>query len=379
MRLVLFLLISIYLVASDFKNLSVSDFTSLVSKQSNKAIYIDSDINSSISLYVPNYIKEKDLFNVYKSTILKSGLTIKKIGSLYYITSKIISKPKYHLYTIHLKNFVYPSIKSFLKELKLNSIYFETSNSFSFTSTSKVYKSILKVVKSIDIPLQQLKFKITIFSTNLDILKDKGFNLSAYAKSNPNNINVSYFLNLITMPYTLSNNLVTNSKIGFYSVLKFLTQKGYTTITNSQILTALSAKKVVFTSSKNIPYLSSVVTNSQSSQQVTQNLSYKDVGLKVVLIPYIKDNNILLNLNLTSEDLISNNDNKPLTNKKTITSVYKLKKGQILIISGFNSTTSSSTHFGVPFIENIPYVGKIFKYDSKSENHSILTISIEAL
>ena len=379
MRLILFLLLSVYLVASDFKNVSVNDFISIVSKQSNKAIYLDSDINSSISLYVPNHIREKDLFRVFKSTLKKSGLTIKKIGSLYYVTSQTILKPKNHLYTIHLNNFVYPSIKPFLKELNIKSTYFETSNTFSFSTTPKVYKSILKVVNSVDVPLQQLKFKITIFSTNLDILKDKGFNLSAYARSYPNSSNVTYFLNLITMPYTLSNNLVSNARLGFYSVLKFLTQKGYTTITNSQILTALNAKKVVFTSSKNIPYLSSVVTNSQSSQQVTQNLNYKDVGLKVILTPYIKDNTILLNLDLKSEDLISNTDNKPITNKKTISSVYKLKKGQILIISGFNSTTSTDNHFGVPFVENIPYVGKIFKYDTKSNNHSILTISIEAL
>lgn len=68
------------------------------------------------------------------------------------------------------------------------------------------------------------------------------------------------------------------------------------------------------------------------------------------------------------------------TSKKELKSSYKLKKGELLVLSGINKETwPPDSSFGVPVLKDVFILGELFKFESKSKTSSVITITIEVL
>lgn len=295
-------------------------------------------------------------------------------------------KDDYHMVT--LKNDVFNDVESLLKIHEAKYSYISSTNSVSFFCKPEHSAHLLKTISSLDIENKQVQFKITVLETNLNDVKDRGANISAYMQTVTQNnsdgdaLNQSYnyFLNLITMPYSASSNVLENSKSGFYGVLKYLNQNGFTEIKNSPVVTASSNKEVSFTSGKNVPFRVGTSSYASASTSSTSSYQYRDVGLKLILKPIILKETIGFDLLLTLEDIETSSTTDMLsTSKKELKSFYNLKKGEILVLSGINKETQLDSSFGVPVLKDIFILGELFKYESKSTTSSVITITIEVL
>lgn len=102
--LIVLVLICLNLIASDI-NIPLSVFADRVSKQINKNIYIDEDLNSSISLYAPENISNKDLFSVFKKSVYKSGFTLSLKGNTYYLSNNYKAPVNAYIYKLKYDSF----------------------------------------------------------------------------------------------------------------------------------------------------------------------------------------------------------------------------------------------------------------------------------
>jgi len=372
MKLILILLISIFSVASDFKNISLLDFTSLVSKQTNKAVYIDKDINSSVSLFVPNSIKENDLFKVYKSSLQKSGLFIKKVGSLYYISSKTVLDPHTRIYTFKYNSF--NDVKQFLDLLQIKYKYLQDINTIVYKADLNTFNFIKHKLSILDIPKKQVYLKIMIFEFKDDKLKDIGIQSGSIYKNISNS--TQYALNSIVASISTISKPITS--FDFYSAVHLLQKYDYLDIKQNPFILAKHNKKFSFEAVTNIPYLVTTTKTQATNTSEQNNYEYKDVGLKINGKAFIYKTYVSLDLNLIVEDILDSGAT-PTSFKRSLTSNTNVKFNDVLILSGIKKSKNVKNNYSVPFLSNIPYLGKIFQYHTKSKENTRITIAIQVL
>ena len=388
---VMVLLLVCYNLQAGKVDVTLREFANIVAEQNHINILISSDVeDDKIFFYIADKTKTYVLLPAFKKMLYLKDLQLLHSQGFYYIDK--IKHPEHKVFyqSIKLNNLVYEDVGSLLQINDIKSTYIKSTNSVGFKSTNKKFHILEKHIKYLDVEYPQIQFKINIFYTNIDNLKDRGFNLSAFKKSvstssgknsTVSTQNLVYFLNLLTMPYSAPSNVVNNAKHGFYAVVKYLDRNGLTNIKSSPVLTARSHSKVSFSSVRNIPYLISSVTNEDTSKSTTESLEYKDVGLKIDISPIVINDVINFDLKLVIEELISTSTPSltPSTQKRELNSSYRLKRGELLILSGVNRETLLSKDYGVPLLKDIWLLGELFKFKSETKTKEILTISIEVL
>lgn len=352
------------------------NFAQLASVSNNIAIVTDDSIDGNYYYFIYQHDTNLTL-SMFRKMLESKGLFLYKKDNFYYITDKKL--PDYDLRRIDLSNYVVEDVRRIMANFELNATYSTTSNSVFFRADDVAYDQIKQAVASIDKPLEQVEFKLTITETNLKDIKDRGAKLQSLLKP-LNHGDLAYYINLITSPYTTNSNVVRNDSEGFFGVLNFLDTNGLTKIISSPFLTAKNHTEVNFSAVQNIPYL---VQNSQTSatQTTTQNsYEYKDVGLKITLKPVILKDHVDFDLHLILEDLLSSaNTLTPITSKKELKSSYSLKRGDILVLSGINKTTTQKQRNGIPILKDIYILKYLFSVEQDQDINSVVTLTIQVI
>ena len=376
--------------------LTLREFADNTAIDNNVNILIQDTIEDDKTTFLIGDKNKKIMLPAFKKILFLKGFNFKADKDFYYIEK--IPEPKEEVkkepepikdvfYSITLKNDVFNDVENLLKLHEAKYSYVASTNSVAFFCKPEHLEKLKKEIMALDVYSPIIQFKITILETNINDLKDRGANLSAYmqtvdtsTKDVPTTQSMNYFLNLITMPYSASSNVLSNSKSGFYGVLKYLNQNGYTKIQNSPVVTARSNNEASFSNVKNIRYIVNTSTYSMASTSSANSYQYKDVGTKITLKPMVLSDGIKFDLSLIVEDVISGEDTgSPTTSKKELKSIYTLKKGEILVLSGINTDKTLDSSFGIPVLQDIWFLGNFFKFESKSNTQSVITITIEVL
>lgn len=398
MRTILFLNLFLNSAYADKIEVTLREFASIAATQNNVNILIQEAVEDEKTTFLIGDKNSNIYLPAFKKMLFLKGFDFKedKKNGFYFIEQ--IPEPKVEekkepepikdvFYSIALKNDVFNDVENLLKIYQSSYTYITSTNTVAFFCKPEHLEKIKKEVFALDVYSPMVQFKITVLETNVNDLKDRGSNLSAYiqtvdtsTKDAPTTQSMNYFVNLITMPYSASNNVLSNSKSGFYGVLKYLNQNGYTKIQNSPVITASSNTEASFSNVKNIRYIVNTSTYSMASTSSANSYQYKDVGTKIVLKPMVLGNDIKFDLSLTVEDVISGEDTgSPTTSKKELKSSYTLQKGELLVLSGINTDKNLDSSYGIPVLQDIWFLGNFFKFESKSSTQSVITITIEVL
>lgn len=374
--------------ADSFKH-SLVDFVAFASNQNKVDILISDEVNASSFYLFTESKNPKVSIDMLKNMLASQGLNLLKFDGYYFIDyfkndKNILDIIDFNsgskLFNVSLDNYVKDDVIEILKMYDVNATYLSTSNKvFFIAKDDNIRAKVLDMLREVDETPRQSKVKITVLETNLKDVKDRGSEISAYAKSLPGSA-FNYFFNLITMPYSATSNVTSSSKAGYYGVLRYLDSHQISDIKSSPFFIVRSGKEFYFSSVDNIPYLTQNREFTDDRQSVTSSYEYRDVGLKITVFPVIlKDGSIDMNLHLVLEDIITNSNDKPTTSKKELKGSYLLKKGELLILSGINKKTAYDDHYSVPLLSDIWLIGNLFKLDSKSFKDTVLTVSIEIL
>lgn len=352
------------------------NFAQLTSKFNHIAIVTDDSINESYYYFI--YEQETPItIPMFRKMLEAKNLYLYKKDNFYYITDKKL--PDSDLRSIKLDNYVLSDVQNIMSNFDLNATYSTTSNLVFFRADDLTYDQIQKAINQIDKPSEQVQFKLTITETNLKDIKDKGTKLTSLLKP-LNHGDLAYYINLITSPYTTNSNVIRGDDSGFFGVLNFLETNGITKIISSPFLTAKNHTEVYFSAVQNIPYLVSKTEITSVNSQKSDSYEYKDVGLKINLKPVILKDHIDFDLHLILEDLLSStNTLTPTTSKKELKSSYSLKRGDVLVLSGINKTTTQRQRNGIPILKDIFILKYLFSIEQDQDINTILTLTIQVL
>jgi general secretion pathway protein D len=168
-----------------------------------------------------------------------------------------------------------------------------------------------------------------------------------------------------------------NTQKGFGVLINALNSTGNTNILSTPSILTLDNHEAEIVVGQEVPF----ITNTQLSSSGTnpfQNYERKDVGLKLKVKPQINDGSSI-KLEIAQE--ISNVMNSSsaadlITSKRTLNTSVMVEDGKMLILGGLIDDTWRDSIAKVPLLGDLPLLGKLFSYKTKSKGKSNLMIFI---
>jgi type II secretion system protein D len=136
------------------------------------------------------------------------------------------------------------------------------------------------------------------------------------------------------------------------------------------------------TSLSNVPTTGVTGTAAGSVASVESTVQYEDVELRLEVIPLINSNNEVtlkiaqINNTLGNNVNISGNE-VPIINSQRLTTTVTVPSGATVVLGGLIQDNIQKTDNGIPYVDNIPYLGHLFKYTTRIKNRTELLIFIQ--
>ena len=158
------------------------------------------------------------------------------------------------------------------------------------------------------------------------------------------------------------------------------TEKGFRVLSTPNLVT-LDNEEARIMVGQNVPILSgSYQTNTNSATTPFQTYNRQDIGILLRVRPQIAHNGTV-KLTVYQEVSQVENQNPALVLqqgytilKRNIESNIIVDDGQLFVIGSLIDDQYSDTSDGVPFLKDIPLIGQLFRYDSKSREKRNLMV-----
>lgn len=154
-----------------------------------------------------------------------------------------------------------------------------------------------------------------------------------------------------------------------------------------------NGREVAFAATEQIPYISgSSVAGSYTGASGVgyDNTAFVNVGTTINILPRIQDGNRLklgtaLSVSQLDEFVTVSSGTQgsgprqvPKTSGRAFSGEFTVNSGDTVVLAGLRTSTTSKNRNKIPFLGDLPAVGKLFRNESNSKNTAYLTVFITA-
>lgn len=194
-----------------------------------------------------------------------------------------------------------------------------------------------------------------------------------YTITRPDNLNVD--LGVTTAGASkIAFGLISLSDFMLDLELSALQSDGYGEVISTPKVMTADKQKAKVASGQQIPYQ----TVSTAGGTATATTSFKDALLSLDVTPSITpDGKVQMQLNITSDSRggIAPNG-EVILNKNEINTNVLVDNGETVVLGGIFEQENTTSQTKVPFLGDIPYLGRLFRKDAKTENKRELLIFV---
>jgi general secretion pathway protein D len=207
----------------------------------------------------------------------------------------------------------------------------------------------------------------------------------------PNNIvpngNISNMANMITStPFGPSNGLNFYGQIGesLDVIVTALEETQRFKVLSRPVVYTQNGKRAEITSGQEVPYPETAVTDTDNPNSVRSTVAYKDVVLKLEVLPTINEDNevtldiVQINDRVVGQQLIDANE-IPIIGKQELNTTVSVANRSTIILGGLISESKDVQDQGIPFLKDIPVIGYAAKNSNVSKTRSELMIFIQPI
>jgi type IV pilus assembly protein PilQ len=256
----------------------------------------------------------------------------------------------------------------------------ERTNNIIAYQTQDRLDELRKIVAQLDIPVRQVMIEARIVEANVDYDKSLGVRWGgAVRKGNWNASGVGSGSDGASSPFVDLGVANTTSGIGVAfitdNVLLDLELTAMEKTGNGEIV---SQPKVVTSDKETAKILKGTeIPYQEASSSGATSVSFKEASLSLEVTPQITpDNRIIMEVKVTKDepDYLNKVQDVPPIKKNEVNAKVLVTDGETIVIGGVFSNTQSKVIDKVPFLGDVPYLGRLFRRDAVSEKKSELLV-----
>ncbi|MEE8360011.1 MAG: secretin N-terminal domain-containing protein, partial [Candidatus Omnitrophota bacterium] len=129
-------------------------------------------------------------------------------------------------------------------------------------------------------------------------------------------------------------------------------------------------------------YVTTTTTTGQTTTTVSEEVTFVDVGIQLSVTPTINDDGYIRmkikpEISSVTDTLITPSGNKiPIIDTSTAETTVLVKDGATIVIGGLRKDEKTKAESGVPFLKDLPLIGKLFKASLEGTDRVELIILI---
>lgn len=286
----------------------------------------------------------------------------------------------------------------------------KATNSLLFYGTDEEANKIAQMLKSIDIPYQQVSVEAEIIAINKDASKNLGIEwnwskapqypeydteyeslTNSYVDSDGKKVEFTTQVpkKTITRKWGDSDGALAGGIISFGRTPEGYSYEMYYSATINALVTdgkanilarpniqTMNGREAIINIGGQIP-ISTVTMNDNTS---TTSIEYKDTGIILRYTPQINpDGYITADVYTEVSSPLYVEDLKAYRfNKRSADTVVRLKDGETMVIGGLIGSEESRSYSKIPFLGDLPIIGKFFSNHNNSKNESEVMIFLTA-
>ena len=167
---------------------------------------------------------------------------------------------------------------------------------------------------------------------------------------------------------------------GLAAIARALDTTSGTNILSTPNLVTLDNEEARIVVGQNVPFITGSFTNTgTATTSPFQTIERKDVGTTLKIKPQIGENGtvrmtIYQESSSIGEVAAGTSNAGPTTNKRSIESTVVVDDGQIIVLGGLIEDNFTTSRSKVPLLGDIPYVGALFRSESRARKRSNLMV-----
>ena len=271
-----------------------------------------------------------------------------------------------------------------------------STNSLVINASRADYIKIKDLLDDLDVKRRQVLVEATILEVSL--VKSQGMGVEFQSSGGTDTgggiaqTNFGGITNLLSNPAALTDLTIAAASSGSIVLPGGLTLPSQailvTALSRNQNVNVLSTPTVLAIDNQeaeikvgeNVPFVSSTSTNQTNLNNTFNQIDRQDVGIKLRITPQISAGDfVVLKIFVEISDVVlgtRNDPNGPTTNIRTTETMVEVKSNQMVVTGGLIKDRVEEAARGVPFLEDIPVLGNLFRRDDDSRNRTNLLIFI---
>jgi general secretion pathway protein D len=376
------------IIKIDFNNLKLYDFVKIVSKVTNKNIFINTTLDQKINFISNKTIKKDQLYALFKLVLKTNNLKIINQNNILIVIPDNYKATK----VVYLKNSDAQSVANILNQLNksnknISIIANLESNSVVLKGQKDQVIALENIIKSLDIDKQQVYVQARIIEISETKTNNVGvqYGLNGYSATSNGLVSFSSSLNsngaviplnaasLSGYGYdakTLHNNLSLGATINLLkknNALDVVSQPSILCINNKQSSIYVGETRTV-----------KIGTTTTSGGNISDKYKREDIGLKLSVKPRISsENKVTLDIEAVIEDITNGISDQPNTVKKVVKTTAIVNNAESVIIGGLIKNKKETINDKVAFFGDIPILGSLFRnnYDINDKINLVIIIT----
>ena len=263
----------------------------------------------------------------------------------------------------------------------------ERTNNIIAYQTQDRLEELRRIVAQLDIPVRQVMIEARIVEANVDYDKSLGvrwggsvrsgnWNASGVGSANEGGMGRSASTSSPFVDMGVAGN---TSGIGIaYITDNLLLDLELTAMEKTGNGEIVSQPKVVTSDKETAKILKGTeIPYQESSSSGATSVSFKEASLSLEVTPQITpDNRIIMAVKVTKDepDYLNKVQDVPPIKKNEVNANVLVTDGETIVIGGVFSNTQSKVVDKVPFLGDVPYLGRLFRRDVVSEKKSELLV-----
>lgn len=257
----------------------------------------------------------------------------------------------------------------------------DRTNSIIAYQTQDKLDELRRVVAQLDIPVRQVMIEARIVEANVDYSKSLGVRWGGSLSTGSGNWTATGASSGTGSPFVdLGANAATSGLgIGFVSnhAILDLQLSAMEKTGNGEVV---SQPKVVTSDKETAKILKGAeIPYQEASSSGSTSTSFKEAALSLEVTPQITpDNRIIMDVKVTKDeaDFANALHGVPPIKKNEVNANVLVADGETIVIGGVFSNTQTKSVDKVPFLGDVPFVGRLFRRDTVTDQKSELLVFI---